>query len=153
MLKTYGPKSVALLISIMVFCFILVLSGCTKERVIVVQASTTTAEATTTTEEVTTTTEEEVVITSPEISSEDLFLMTVKSGTNLDAYFTDRQLIDLAKSACQGFDNGLTKDDVIRIIFEVGTEYNLTDQQMIDLAGAVGAGVAAFCPENSYLID
>lgn len=144
MIKTYGLKSIALLVSIMVFCFILILSGCTKERVIVVQATTTTVEATTTTEEVTTTTE---------MSSEDLFLMTIKDNSNLSAYFTDRQLIDLAKSACQGFDNGLTKDDVIRIIFEVGNEYNLADQQMIDLAGAVGAGVAAFCPENSYLIN
>lgn len=147
MIKVYGAKNIFGLVAGIVLCFALVVSGCTKERIIVLPASTTTVKATTTTaEKVTTTTEEEIAV-------EDLFLATIKSSSNIDLYFSDDQLIGLAKSSCEGFDSGLTKDDIIQVIFEVGTEYGLTDQQMIDLAGVVGAGVAAFCPYNSYLID
>jgi hypothetical protein len=153
-IKTYGVKSAAVLVSVMLLCFILILSSCTKERIIVLPASTTTALTTTTTVKATTTTEEEVVLTTQEEATpEELFMELIKSDTTLTLYFTEKDLIGLAKSACAGFDNGLTKDEAIKIIFDVGQKYNLSDDQMIDLAGAVGAGVAAFCPENAYLLD
>jgi hypothetical protein len=77
--------------------------------------------------------------------AETAFLATVRSKYPIAEGLSDATLIALATSACGAFDRGATRAEVIAMTVENGGEYANV------IAYAVGAGVAAYCPEYKRL--
>lgn len=76
---------------------------------------------------------------------ETAFLATVRGKYPITEGLSDETLIALATAACGAFDRGATRAEVMVLAVEQGGEYSNV------IAYAVGAGVAAYCPEHKAL--
>lgn len=86
------------------------------------------------------------VYTQPELTTDEQFLIQVRSTYNQYAVASsDSDLIALAHQTCDIFDMGYTVDDIVNQLISSG---NFTTQDEFEFAGlVVGAGVKYYCPE------
>lgn len=76
---------------------------------------------------------------------ETAFLATVRGKYPIAEGLPDSTLISLATAACGAFDRGASRAEVLAMTVQQGGEYSNV------IAYAVGAGVAAYCPEHKAL--
>lgn len=92
-----------------------------------------------------TVTETPAATVDPAAVKEAAYLRTVRVKYPIAEGLPDSTLIELAKSACGALDRGASKADVIAMTVAQGGEHANV------IAYAVGAGVAAYCPEHKAL--
>ena len=118
----------------------LCLVGCSTEKIIVMPASTVPVSTV------------RVSTTVDTVDDEEAFLIFVKEETDLEYFFTDSIMVDIAKLVCEALGNGMTGKDIVRMLYETGTSSGLSTEQIVDLGSLSGAGVAAFCPQYESLL-
>lgn len=66
-----------------------------------------------------------------------------------DGVYSAAEAIDLANMACAELAAGKTKADLIEAI----ATSDITEQQMLDIAGIMGEGIRRLCPQLSWKLD
>jgi hypothetical protein len=80
-------------------------------------------------------------------SDDEAFLSQLGTSEFSDLYalVPDSQLIDLAHTTCDAYDNGATDDGLASILADLDGTY----RQKLSMAYLAGAAVGVYCPEHS----
>lgn len=74
-------------------------------------------------------------------SHQQLYIDTLREKGIIPTYGSEATLVDLAHAVCDGYDAGLTDEDLFVVLLDNG--FTASDGGYV-----VGASVAAFCPEH-----
>ena len=132
------------------FFTLLTLGGCVT-KVVTAPTTTETSTTTTTIPETTTTWSYQPVDTTPVTLSQydltNLYITYVRDNIAVSERFSDSELIQYGQNICNSYAGGMTNDEVLQMLFNLGTKYGFTNQEIIQLGGLAGAAVPVFCPE------
>lgn len=81
---------------------------------------------------------------------EDLYISAVRAKTTELWSISDNDLLELGYMTCSHFQRGGTNDDLINTIIVAGIDNGVSEQTMVDMAGATGVAVAILCPEYAW---
>lgn len=85
-------------------------------------------------------------------TTDEIYVSTVREFSPYYAsFYTDSELINIASSACQYFRDG---GDFETLAYSLVASLDSSDPDFFSFVGfTIGAGVAAYCPQYSYLIS
>ncbi len=87
----------------------------------------------------------------PTYSTDDLYVMAIRDQYPYYAsLYSDLELINIASSACQYFDEGGTFEE---LAYYLVMSIDASEDAFGFMGFVIGAGVAAYCPEYSYLLS
>lgn len=84
------------------------------------------------------------------MDSHEVYISHVRTNTSLLYKVDVPWMTDYADMICEFFRNGGTSEVLASVLWRVGTQNNLTQTDMQELAWAAGAAVTDLCPQYSY---
>lgn len=76
---------------------------------------------------------------------DEVFLYTVRNEYGFLAGISDRELIEMAESACDMFEAGITSNEILEMIASSGADQETGEA----MAFLIGAGTTVYCPEHA----
>jgi hypothetical protein len=83
----------------------------------------------------------------PSVDPYDAYLGEVRANSPLP-FWTDDMLVGFADATCEAYDGGISDQDFVAMISEIGDANDISYDDQYDLAYAAGVALRLICPRN-----